>query len=131
MLPTHNGFPKILGDLQQLLQRPFSNKEVKTTLFDMAPFKALRNDGLHPGFYQKAWNIVGDSLCEFVLNFLETGLLSKEANDTLLDLIPKVKHPNMISQFRPISLCNVGDKVITKSLTNRLKETMPCIISPY
>ena len=131
MLPTHKDFLEILGEHQQLLQRPFFNKEVKTTLFDMAPFKALRNDGLHPGFYQKAWNIVGDSLCEFVLNFLEIGLLSEGANDTLLVLITKVKHPGMISQFCPISLCNVGDKVITKSLTDRLKEIMPCIIAPY
>ena len=84
-------------------------------LFDLAPFKALGNDGLHAGFYQKAWNIVGDSLCEFVLNFLETSLLPKGANGTLLVLIPKVKHLDMISQFCPISLCNVGYEVITKA----------------
>ena len=131
VLPTHNGFLEILGEQQQLLQTPFYKEEVKTLLFDMAPFKAPRNDGLHAGFYQKAWNIVGDSLCEFVLNFLETGLLPEEANDTLMVLIPKVKHPYMISQFRPISLCNVGYKVITKTLTNRLKEIMPYITAPH
>ena len=107
MLPTHNDFPKILGEQQQLLQRPFSKEEVKKTLFNMAPF-----------------------LCEFVLNFLETGLLPKGENDTLLVLIPKVKHPDM-SQFCPISLCNVGYKVITKTLTNRLKEIMTCKTAPH
>ena len=100
-------------------------------LFDKVPFKAPQKDGLHAGFYQKAWNIVGDSLCEFVLNFLEIGLLPERANDTLLVLIPKVKHPYMISQFHPISLYNVGYKVITKTITNRLKEIMPCITSPH
>ena len=74
---------------------------------------------------------MGDSLCEFVLNFLETCLLLEGENDTLLVLTPKVKHPNMISQVRPISLCNVGYKVITKILTNTLKEIMPCITTPH
>ena len=131
VLPIHNGFPEILGEQQQLLQRPFSKEEVKATIFDMALFKALGNDGFHASFYQKSWNIVGDSLCGFVLNFLETSLLPKGANETLLVLIPKVKHPNMISQFRPISLCNVGYKVITKTLTNRLKDIIPCITAPH
>ena len=93
----------------------------------MALFKALGNDGLHAGFYKKVWNIVGDSFCEFVLNFLETGLLLEGANDTLLVLIPKVKHLDI----RPISLCNMGYKVITKTLTNILKEIMPYIIAPH
>ena len=131
VLPTHNDLLEILGEQQQLLQRPFSKEEVKTMLFDMEPFKALGNDGLHAGFYQKAWTIVGDSLCVFVLNFLETGLLPEGANDTLLVLIPKVKHPDMISQFHPIRLCNVGYKFITKTLTNRLKKIMPCITTPH
>ena len=74
---------------------------------------------------------MGDSLSEFVLNFLETSLLPEGENDTLLVLIPKVKHPNMISQLCPISLCNVGYKVTTKTLTNKLKEIMPCITAPH
>ena len=62
---------------------------------------------------------------------LHSGLLPEGENDTLLVLILKVKHPDIISQFRLISLCNVGYKVITKTLTNRLKEIMPCITSPH
>lgn len=42
-------------------------------------------------------------------------------NDTLIALIPKVINPELASQFRPISLCNVGYKVITKVMSNIIK----------
>lgn len=51
-------------------------------------------------------------------------------NHTFIALIPKSRHPFKVEQFRPISLCNVIYKVISKILANRLKPFLCSLISP-
>ena len=55
----------------------------------------------------------------------EPGIL----NETIISLIPKVKEPRLVKDFRPISLCNVAYKVLFRCLTERLKGTMGAAIS--
>lgn len=65
--------------------------------------------------------MVGKSLIDFVISFLTTRVFRRGLNDTLLAIIPKVQYPELVSQLRPIILCNVGYKVITKAMTSRIK----------
>ena len=64
---------------------------------------------------------MGDTVVNAVLDYLNGGLMVPEINYTHIVLIPKIKSPQKISDFRPISLCNVIYKIISKVLANRLK----------
>ena len=51
-------------------------------------------------------------------------------NATFLSLIPKENGADSLGNFRPISLCNVVLKIITKVMASRLKPLMPRLIAP-
>jgi len=48
-----------------------------------------------------------------------------EINQTFLVLIPKKLQPAIPEDYRPISLCNVAYKIISKTLADRLKPHLP------
>ena len=107
----------------------FNADEIRVALFQIGPTKALRPDGINALFYQKFWHIMGDSVIAAVLDYLNSGVMVPEINHTNIVLIPKVKNLNKMTDFRPISLCNVMYKIIFKVLANRLNQVLPYIIS--
>lgn len=64
-----------------------------------------------------------------VQKFFQNGEVEEGMNLTNICLIPKKLHATSLKEFRPISLCNVVFKVITKILATRMKRVLPCIIS--
>ena len=112
-----------------MLSSDFTAEEVEVVLFQMGPTKAPGLDGMNALFYQKFWHVMGETITMAVLDFLNSGNMVPDINHTNFVLIPKVKNPEKMSDFRPISLCNVIYKIISKVLANRLKQVLPQIIS--
>ena len=95
----------------------------------MAPLKALGPDGIPLICFQHYWDSIGDDIVKVVIFCLNSKEVLSCLNHTYITLIPKVKSPKFISKFRPIALCNVLYKLVSKVLANKLKKLLPQIIS--
>jgi hypothetical protein len=92
--------------------RSISPSEVTFVLKQMGPLKALGPDGFPAGFFHNHWETIGGEVGRLVLDVLNSGLMPKNLNLTHIALIPKVKEPICVTEFRPISSCNVIYKLI-------------------
>ncbi|KAA3481168.1 reverse transcriptase [Gossypium australe] len=107
-----------------LVKRRVTTSMNEVLLQQDAPLKAPGVDGFVAVFFQKYWHLVGDDISKYCLAILngqsEVGVI----NRTRIVLIPKVDKPKTMSQFRPISLCNVLYKIIAKVLVNRMSSIL-------
>ena len=119
---------KIDQEMAAFLDLPFTPLEVKEVLFQMGPTKSPRPNGMPALFYQNYWHVVGDDVTKAVLNILNGNDSLHEINHTYIVLIPKIKSPQDLSHFRPISLCNVIYKLVSKTIANRIKVVLSRLI---
>jgi exonuclease III len=121
---------RVSADMNAGLIREPTLEEVTTALSQMEPMKAPGPDGFPTCFFQDHWAVVGPKIVKAVSDFFRYGLFDEELNFTHIVLIPKKTEASKVTDFRPISLCNVVYKIISKVLANRLKVILPSIISP-
>nr|GEW93623.1 hypothetical protein [Tanacetum cinerariifolium] len=104
--------------------------EVKSAMFSMSNDKSPVPDDFMAAFFKDAWDIIGVDVIKAVKEFLTNGRLLKELNHTIIALISKVNGPARVTDYRPISCCNVLFKCISKIIANRLKDSLKRLISP-
>lgn len=128
--PYHvvNAFPVLEESRMQALGQAVEDEEIKNVIFSMKALKAPGIGGLHALFYQTQWHVVGKSVCSLIKGIFNGNEILKELNKTLIVLVPKSDNPISLKLFRPISLCPVIYKTITKLLANRLKSILPDLI---
>ena len=98
---------KITGEMADFLEQPFTTEEIIEAIAQMCPTKAPVPDELSAAFFQKHWSSVKEGVITTCLHILNEGGNIAPLNHTFIALIPKVRKPRTVNEFRPISLCNV------------------------
>lgn len=119
-------FPELLPADWSMLSKPYNKIEIEEVVHSMGALKAPGPDGFQALFFQKHWELVKEDV---VTQSLEGKGLPDKMNETFITLSPKVDNPETAAHFRPIGLCNVIYKIVTKLLVNRIKPLLPRLIS--
>jgi len=111
------------------LNRPVSEEEVKEVINEMHNGKAPGPDGFNVDFFKARWDIVKKDILDVVEDSRISKTILKALNSSFIALIPKQEKAMTPYWFRPIALCNVIYKIISKVIANRLKPLLPTLIS--
>jgi hypothetical protein len=103
--------------MSEAFDKEHTREDVKVSLFQMAP----RVDSFMAGALQRYCSLLHEDIVSVVLDLLKGGELPTGLNATSITLIPKVQHPQHISQYRPISQCSVLHKIASKCIANRAR----------
>ncbi|KAL2531794.1 Uncharacterized protein Adt_05145 [Abeliophyllum distichum] len=122
--------PRLVSDEDNLqLNRIPTLAEVREAIFSIDPDSVAGPDGFSSHFFQECWDIISDDVFQAVLDFFAGGHFPRGFSATSIVLIPKRDNACRWSEFRPISLCTVFNKLVTKLLNSRLSNILPQIIS--
>jgi hypothetical protein len=111
------------------LNKPISPEEVDQVIQEMPNGKAPGPDGFTADFFKACWDVVKYDIYGIVEDSRCSASILKALNSTLITLIPKENEARTPDRFRPITLCNVVYKIISKVIANRLKPLLPILIS--
>ena len=111
------------------LDRPFTAAEVKEAVFGTGCTKSSGPDCFHVIFFQQMWGVIGAQVMRVCLSILNGQASIAALNVTNIVLIQKAKNPQKVTEYRPISLCNVLYKFVTKAIANHLKHHLMSLVS--
>lgn len=115
--------------INEILTQEVYASEVKAAVFSIHPEKAPVSNGMTAIFHQNFWHIIRPQVVNMVQDFLRSGAMNSKSNEVNICLIPKIEHPRSMTEFRPVSLCNISYKIISKVLCHRLKRILPNLVS--
>lgn len=100
------------------LEEQPSSQEIAAAVFQLGPDKAAGPDGINARFIQRYWELLKPKVEHEVASFFQTAQLPNIISMSNMVLIPKKENPTNVSDYRPISICNVIYKIISKILAN-------------
>nr|GFA62267.1 RNA-directed DNA polymerase, eukaryota, reverse transcriptase zinc-binding domain protein [Tanacetum cinerariifolium] len=112
------------------LQANASLEEICNAVWDCGSDKSSSPNGFSFLFLKRNWEYFKDDVDIFVTQFMESGSFPKRTNSEFITLIPKVKNPLLIKDYRPILLIGMQYKIVAKLLENRLASVIDKFVNP-
>jgi hypothetical protein len=105
---------EVTKEKNEALMRPITQEEVHQSIMATQLGKDPGPDGFTSDFFHYCWTIIREEVWEIIEDSRKYGKFLQALNATFLTLIPKENNSTCLSQFRPIALCNVIYKLLTK-----------------
>jgi len=106
----------------------FTKKEIRDAVWQCEGVKSPDPDGFNFNFLKKCWEVIKVEVVEAVEQFHENGIIPKGYNASFVALVPKVRDPSRLEQYKPISLVGAIYKIIAKLLAKRIKKVLPSVV---
>ena len=105
-------------------------EELRLALFDTKKNKTPGYDGLPYEFYQTFWHVLGRDFLQVVgysLNMAKC--LPYSQTTSIVTLVYKKNDKQLLKNWRPISLLCCDYKILSKTIANRIKRVLDCLLS--
>ena len=127
-LEKHN-FPRLNQEEIENINRPITSTEIETVIKNLPTNKSLGPDGFTGKLYKTFKEELTPILLKLFQNVAEGGTLPNSFFEATITLIPKPdKDVTKKENYRPISLLNIGAKILNKILANRIQQHIKRII---
>ncbi|OMO98831.1 reverse transcriptase [Corchorus capsularis] len=110
------------------LESSVSSEELYEAICACDGNKAPGPDGFNLCFIKSHWELLKDSMLEFISDFCNGKRFNANVNNSFITLIPKCDGASRLDQFRPINLVGCLYKILAKVLSRRLKTVLSGIV---
>ncbi|KAL0434258.1 UNVERIFIED_CONTAM: hypothetical protein Slati_2760100 [Sesamum latifolium] len=105
-------------------------EEIKDIVFSIDKDSVAGPDGFSSAFYQACWDFIAIDIQDAVRDFFCGTPMPRSFKATTIVLTPKEDSLQTWNDFRPITLCNITNKILSKLLYKKLSQALPDLISP-
>ena len=107
---------KLSPSTKTTLQVSLTQEELRLALWDMSRGKSPGPDGIVLEFYKVCWNFLGAEFTSMINESVREGRLPPGVTQGMIVLLHKGGDRQALTNWRPITLLNLGYKIYAKAL---------------